>query len=216
VVLVSLAARACINWTVSPAGLAPRLCRGRFTPAALPLMTSPSAAPAAREEQPTASMDACVPSAPDCLSSAAGTAPPNSATATSYQTCTSGGSAYVTPLTADTVMGGQAQVISQAIRWLCAHGMSCSRLLPSSQRTPMIAEGLKDAHPADVLTCRASCPAALATGAPPFTDPPVSVSPGHAVGQRAAFGAEQHQASAVRRPCSQRPHAEGIVSGQCG
>ncbi len=104
--------------------MAPSLYKGRFTPAALPLMTSPSAASVIGIEPATAGMDASVTSAPSDLLSAAGTAPPNSTTATSYQTCTSGGSVYVTPLTADTVTGGQAQVFTQAAQWLCAHGMS--------------------------------------------------------------------------------------------
>ncbi len=83
--------------------------------------------------------------------------------------------------------------------------------MPSSQRTPIIAEELIDAHPADVLTCRVLCPVAVAMGAPTFTDYPVSVSPGHAVGQRAAFGAEQHQEGTFRRRHRRRQHAEGAI-----
>ena len=95
---------------LSPAGVAPRLFRGRFTPAPLPAVSPASAAPAAGA-QPSTGTDSASPLA-SALSRtvASGGSRLDSAAASAYESCLSGSTAYATPATTYTSDEGHGQV----------------------------------------------------------------------------------------------------------
>ena len=83
----------------SPAGLAPRLFRGRFTPAALPVVADP-ASTTAGARSPTvkiAASEASTETWASCL--ADDKARQDSSPGTVFLTCTTGNVDYITPLT---------------------------------------------------------------------------------------------------------------------